>query len=255
MYFRFSMFDQTVEIDTNKTSYLVSKNSKKSKKKLTEKILDSFYALLNNTGITVVVPNLVRDFGQFEEGDVWKMDYNDLHISGIKIENSAFKPYLGELIEGLDNLFGTSYVSPKRVEKLEISFYDNDTSAVHPSILQLGDVSHTEFISLDRHTYELVYAKRFPQACFHNEYKCNCENQVLQILDALPDFLQHFESREPDGSSPLVIFKVVFHDNSENIFFRNFNHGTGNQTMNSFLRAIREVVSKTVFQDGLLDIN
>jgi hypothetical protein len=255
MYFKFSMFGQTVELDSIKEVLRITKNSKIKEKQLTEKLQLDFYDMFSNTGIPVVLPKLIKDFGPIEEGNVWTLEYNSLYLSGAEIENSVFKPYLQELIEGLDKIFNTTFVDPKRVDKLEITYHNEDVSDIHPSILEMGDCSHSEIITLDRKSALLTYAKRYPQQCFHNKFECHCENQIITILDDLPKYLQYFESRDFDGDSALVTFTITHHDKSTESFVRNFNYDTGNLTMNSFLRAIREVLKQTIINDGLLDLN
>lgn len=151
-----------------------------------------------------------------ERGDCWSLsieleDGRMIDLSGKDLASSTLYPLIQDFSELLDQQFQiTQYVSPARVDRLEVEFSFNE--------LDYEECCHTESICLDRSSKLLTYTRRFPAGCFHSTYECRCENQVRQILDQTSVALKDdclFEDIACSSSVPQLEFTFTYHDGEQ----------------------------------------
>ena len=271
-YLEFGMVNSTentvvVKINHNEglISYTIefpSQKMEKITKKMSKGNSDKFIRRFKATGIDTILPRFV-DFGEFEKGSIWHLDLIDstyeLHFTGPEPEKSVLAPYLQELMELFDEIFGvTSYVKPTRIDRLEVEFLECGLDDFSVMFSDLGDCSHSESLSLDRSTWTLSYSRRYPRQCFHNSFECHCENQIRQILDQTSLLLEGFDLDEKiaqvDTSYPVLNFHLFYHDGREASFTRGLrDSGLGSKVLDALICVIGDTLRYTVFVGGVFE--
>lgn len=200
-----------------------------------------------------------------EEGDFWSLDIelddgSDIHINGPEPEKSLLYPFIQDFAEFLDREFSiTQYISPNRVDKLEIEFLFNEIDPKCRDLLpEYDQCDHTETLTLDRSNFTLSYSKRFPTGCFHSTYECKCEQQVRQILDqtstALRDGRVFEDVLEQSARHPLLQFSYTFHDGSTAVVHRSLClEGLRDQLYIEMIDVVFETCLHLLFKGGLFD--
>lgn len=238
------------------------KLEKITKKRMSKGNSDKFIRKIKSTGIDTILPRFM-DFGEFEKGDFWHLDieYEDyeLHFTGPEPEKSCLAPYLQELMELFDEVFGiTNFVSCTRIDRIEVEFLDTALDDFTVLFSDLGDCSHSESLTLDRSTWTLTYSRRFPRQCFHNSFECHCENQIRQILDQTSKLLETYDLDEKviniDSRFPTIHFRLVYHDGSEACFSRGLkDSGMDNQILDALMCVIGDTLRYTIFVGGTFE--
>ena len=234
----------------------------KISKKMSKGNSDKFIRKIKATGLETILPRFV-DFGEFERGDFWHLDLVDsdyeLHYSGPEPEKSVLSPYVQELMELFDAVFGvTSFVKPTRIDRLEVEYLECSVDEFSVMFSDLGDCSHSESLTLDRASWTLTYSRRFPRQCFHNSYECHCENQIRQILDQTSSLLEAYDLDEKlctvDTSSPVLNFHLFYHDGREASFTKALRAGgVGNKILDALLCVIGDTLQYTMFAGGIFE--
>ena len=233
-----------------------------TKRRMSKGNSDKFIRKIKNTGIEAILPKFL-DLGEFEKGDFWHLDIIDkgyeIHFSGPEPGKSCLTPYLQELMELFDNVFGiTNFVSSTRIDRIEVEFLDTGIDEFSVMFSDLGDYSHSESLTLDRTTWTLTYSRRFPRQCFHNSFECHCENQIRQILDQTSKLLETYNLDEKvihiDSRFPTIHFRFVYHDGSEACFSRGLkNDGLGSQLLDALMCVIGDTLRYTIFVGGTFE--
>ncbi len=238
------------------------KMEKIQKKQMSKGNSDKFIRKIRATGVDAILPRFL-DFGEFEKGDFWHLDIVDegyeIHFTGPEPERSCMAPYLQELMELFDSVFGiTNYVSSNRIDRLEVEFLDTALDEFTIMFSDLGDCTHSESLSLDRSTWTLAYSRRFPRQCFHNSLECHCENQIRQILDQTSSLLASYDLDEEtihiDSRYPTIHFRLVYHNGEEACFTRGLkDDGLGNKILDALMCVIGDTLRYTIFVGGTFE--
>ncbi len=184
-----------------------------------------FLDKLKKSGFIYFIESFANSDATENEGDFWDLGLElengeQINIHGPRPEESVLYPFIQDFSELLDWQFSiTQFVSPSRVDKLEIAFIFNEMGPDFlDATLRYEQCDHTETVILDRSSFTFSYQKRFPASCYHSAYKCKCEQQVRQILDqtseALDDERVFEDVYETHLEHPVVQFKFTFHDGS-----------------------------------------
>lgn len=163
--------------------------------------------------------------GMDNGGDFWNLcieldSGKKVELSGPDLIHSTIYPLIQDFSELLDEQFLiTQYVSPARIDKIEIEFSFNEISPdLRSFISDYDQCCHSEIITLDRASRSLTYTKRFPAECFHSTFECKCENQVRQILDQSSEALTEdrlFEDVISPSDDPDLLFTFTYHDGDQ----------------------------------------
>ena len=271
-YLEFGMVNSngsTVVVKINHKEGLISysiefpaQDLEKITKQLSKGNSDKFIKKFKTTGIDTILPRFMN-FGEFERGTFWHLDLiesdYELHFTGPEPEKSALAPYIQELMELFDEVFGvTSYVKPTRIDRLEVEFLECGLDDFSVLFSDLGDVSHSESLSLDRSSWTLSYSRRFPRQCFHNSFECHCENQIRQILDQTSSLLENYDLDEKishvDTSHPVLNFHIFYHNGKEASFTRGLRaSGLGSKVLDALICVIGDTLRYTVFVGGVFE--
>ena len=197
-------------------------------------------------------------------GDFWSLcieleDGKTIDLSGPDLLHSTLYPLIQDFSELLDEQFQvTQYVSPARVDRIEIEFSFNELSSELMSVMPDYDqCCHSESITLDRATKNLIYTKRFPAGCFHGTFECKCENQVRQILDQTSAALTEdclFEDVFSSADVPELSFRFTYHDGEQVQVCRSLClEGLRDSLYIEMLEVLFETILHLMFKQGLFD--
>lgn len=235
---------------------------KLTKKQMSKGNSDKFIRKIKRTGIEEILPRFL-EIGEFEKGTFWHLDIVDkgyeLHFTGPEPEKSCIAPYLQELMELFDDVFGiTNYVKATRIDRLEVEFFDSTIDDFTIMFSDLGDCSHSESLSLDRSNWTLTYSRRFPRQCFHNSFECHCENQIRQILDQTSKLLETYDLDEEvihiDSRFPTIHFRFFYHDGREANFARGLKeNGLEHEILDALMCVIGDTLRYTMFVGGTFE--
>ena len=197
-------------------------------------------------------------------GDFWFLcieleDGKTIALCGPDLMHSTLYPLIQDFSELLDDQFQiTQYVSPARIDRIEIEFAFNELgSELGPVLQDYDEYCHTESISLDRASKSLIYSKRFPAGCFHGTFECKCENQVRQILDQSTEALtedRFFEDVILDRKVPELTFTFTYHDGEQVRVCRSLSfEGLRDNLYIEILEVLFETLLHLMFKQGLFD--
>ena len=197
-------------------------------------------------------------------GDFWSLgieldDGKVFDFSGPDLMHSTLYPLIQDFSELLDEQFQiTQYVSPARIDRIEIEFTFNELCQELGSLMKdYDEYLHTESISLDRGSRSLTYSKRFPAGCFHSLFECKCENQVRQILDQSTEALtedRFFEDVISDQKVPELTFTFTYHDGEQVRVCRSLSfEGLRDNLYIEMLEVLFETLLHLMFKQGLFD--
>ena len=197
-------------------------------------------------------------------GDFWTLsieleDGKTIDLSGPDLMHSTIYPLVQDYSELLDDQFQiTQYVSPARIDRIEIEFSYNELNpALSEVITNYDECCHTENISLDRASRSLTYTKRFPAGCFHSSYECKCENQVRQILDQSSEALtedRYFEDVISAADVPELTFTFTYHDGEQVQVCRSLClESLRDNLYIEMLQVLSETLLHLMFKQGLFD--
>ena len=236
---------------------------KAKKKRMSKGDSDRFLRRLKKLGLVDLIvryESCARDKG----GDFWSMsleleDGRVIDLSGPEPMHSNLYPLIQDFSEMLDDQFQiTQYVSPARIDRIEIEFSFNELGEGFGEVLQdYAEYCHTESISLDRASKSLVYSKRFPAGCFHGTFECKCENQVRQILDQSTEAFtedRYFEDVISDQDVPELIFTFTYHDGEQVQVCRSLSlDGLRDKLYIEMLQVVFETLLHLMFKQGVFD--
>ena len=199
-----------------------------------------------------------------ECGDFWTLgieleDGRTIDLSGPDLMHSTIYPLVQDFSELLDDQFQiTQYVSPARIDRMEIEFSYNELNPQLSSLVpDYDECRHTEGISLDRASRNLIYTKHFPAGCFHSTFECKCENQVRQILDQSTEALTedcYFEDVILATDVPELTFTFTYHDGEQVQVCRSFClDGLRENLYIEMIQVLFETLLHLIFKQGLLD--
>ena len=197
-------------------------------------------------------------------GDFWNLgieleDGRTIDLSGPDLMHSTLYPLIQDYSELLDNQFQiTQYVSPARVDRIDIEFSFNDFHPETGCLMQdLDEFCHVESISLDRASKSLIYSKRFPAGCFHGTFECRCENQVRQILDQSTEALTEsrlFEDVIAYRNVPELTFTFTYHDGEQVRVCRSLcPEGLRDSLYIEMIQVLFETLLHLMFKQGVFD--
>ena len=197
-------------------------------------------------------------------GDFWSLgieleDGRTIDLCGPDLIHSTLYPLIQDFSELLDEQFQiTQYVSPARIDRIEIEFSFNELSPELGSAMQdYDEYCHTETMILDRASRSLIYSKRFPAGCFHGTFECKCENQVRQILDQSTEALtedRYFENVISDQKDPELTFTFTYHDGERVCVCRSLSfEGLRDNLYIEMLEVLFETLLHLLFKQGLFD--
>ena len=236
---------------------------KAKKKRMSRGDSDRFLRRLKKLGLVELIvryESCARDKG----GDFWSMsleleDGRVIDLSGPELMHSNLYPLIQDFSELLDDQFQiTQYVSPARIDRIEIEFSFNELGEDFGEVLQdYDEYCHTESICLDRASKSLVYSKRFPAGCFHGTFECKCENQVRQILDQSTEAFtedRYFENVISGQDVPELLFTFTYHDGEQAQVCRSLSfEGLRDKLYIEMLQVLFETLLHLMFKQGIFD--
>ncbi len=224
---------------------------------------ERFLHRLRRKGIVDILYKFI-DFGLREQGDLWNISIlNDegrqLDLSGAKDGFPVLNAVVQDLAEILDDQFCvTSYISPQRLDNLEINFVFNEVS---PELLEcLKDYprcEHTETISLDREGRRFHFTRLFPSSCYRLGVECGCEDEVRGFLDQTGDIFKEdhlFEDVLDDPEAPEMLFIFSFHDGTVKRVRRSLSLvGLRDMEYIDMVDFLFEILLQVFFKQGMFD--
>ncbi len=224
---------------------------------------ERFLHRMGRKGIVDILYKFI-DFGLAEQGDYWNLSIlNDegrsLNLSGPEESIPVLKAVVQDLAEILDDQFSvTKYISPKRLDNLEIGFVFNDVS---PELLEvLKDYprcDHTETISLNREGRRMQFTRLFPSSCYRLGLECVCEDEVRGFLDQTGDIFTEerlFEDVLDDREAPGIVFTFSYHDGTIRSVRRGLSLiGLRDMEYVDMVDFLFEVLLQVFFKQGIFD--
>ena len=224
---------------------------------------DRFLRRMKKLGLVELIARYgfsIKDKG----GDFWSMSIElengkTIELSGPDLIHSATYPLVQDFSELLDDQFQiTQYVSPARIDRLEIEFSFNElNSELRGVIPDYDECCPTETISLDRTTKNLIYTKHFPAGCFHSTFECKCEHQIRQILDQSSEALtedRFFEDVFVGSNVPELTFTFTYHDGETVRVCRRLSlEGLRDSLYIEMLQVLFETLLHLMFKQGVFD--
>ena len=224
---------------------------------------DKFLRRMKKLGLVELIVRYefcTRDNG----GDFWTLcieleNGKTIDLSGPDLMHSTIYPLVQDFSELLDEQFQiTQYVSPARIDRLEIEFSFNELNPELRSVIpDYDECRHTETICLDRATKTLIYSKHFPAGCFHSTFECKCEHQIRQILDQSSGALtedRFFEDLISDPDVPDITFTFTYHDGEVVRVCRTLSlEGLRDSLYIEMLQVLFETLLHLLFKQGVFD--
>ena len=236
---------------------------KVKKKRLNRGDSEKFLRRLKKLGLVELIFRF-QACGLDSGGDFWNLcieleNGSRVELSGPDLMHSTLYPLIQDFSELLDAQFMiTQYVSPSRIDRIDIEFSFNEINPELGSLLPDYDqYCHSEIITLDRASRNLTYTKRFPAECFHSTFECKCENQVRQILDQTSEALTEdrlFEDLVSSSDVPDLTFTFTYHDGDQVQVCRSLSlEGLRDTLYIEMLEVLFETLLHLMFKQGVFD--
>ena len=236
---------------------------KTKRKRLSRGDSEKFLRRLKKLGLVELIFRF-QSCGLDNGGDFWNLcieleNGKRVELSGPDLIHSTTYPLIQDFSELLDEQFLiTQFVSPSRIDRIEIEFSFNEISPELGSLLPDYDqCCHSEIITLDRASKNLTYTKRFPAECFHSTFECKCENQIRQILDQSSEALTEdrlFEDVVSHSDVPDLTFTFTYHDGDQVQVCRSLSlEGLRDTLYIEMLEVLFETLLHLMFKQGIFD--